>query len=428
MKLHEAGNLAQARTGFERILKKNPREVNALHYLGVVLHQQGQHEKGARLIQKAIEIYPKHWAAYSNLGGIFYKTGQFANAERAFRKVIELQPSDVRAYINLCNSLSHLGRDEEAINAGRTATILEAENKHCWLSLANALRKKGQYESAIECYEKAIALDPKLFEAHGGLCHCISELEIQAPGSHKRMEKTAMAYRNWLNADPGNPVASYQLAAIEGNDAFKRSPDEFVSVFFDQFAETFDRNLADLEYSAPRLIAERVGVRLGQPGASLDVLDAGCGTGLLAAGLRPFARSLTGVDLSSRMLEKARARNLYDRLERAELTGFLKGHPACFDLLILADTLIYFGELEELIRAMEGSLRSGGIAICTLERLEDDAGDYRLNPHGRFSHHEDYLKRCLSAAGLSLVSCLDEVIRKERGQEVSGMLIEVLKA
>ncbi len=428
MKLHEAGKLAQARAGFERILKKNPREVNALHYLGVVLHQQGQHGKGARLIQKAIEIYPKHWVAYSNLGGIYYKTGQFENAARAFSKVIELQPSDVRAYINLCNSLSYLGRDKEAINAGRTATLLAAENKHCWLSLANALRKNGDYELAIESYEKAIALDPRLFEAHGGLCHCISELEIRAPGSHKGMEKTAMAYRNWLSVDPGNPVASYQLAAIEGDGAIKRSPDEFLSVFFDQFAETFDRNLTDLEYSAPRLIAERVHVRLGEPDASLDVLDAGCGTGLLASSLKPFARNLTGVDLSSQMLEKARVRNLYDRLEHAELTEFLKGHTASFDLLICADTLIYFGELEEVLRAMEGSLKAGGLAIFTLERLQDSAGDYQLNQNGRFSHHEDYLKRCLSAVGLSLVSCRDEVLRKERGQEVSGLLIDVLKA
>jgi SAM-dependent methyltransferase len=72
-----------------------------------------------------------------------------------------------------------------------------------------------------------------------------------------------------------------------------------------------------LKYRAPDLIAEQIGRLV--PARDIDVLDLGCGTGLLGARLRMLARSLTGVDLSANMIEQARRRNIYDRLVRADL-------------------------------------------------------------------------------------------------------------
>jgi predicted TPR repeat methyltransferase len=65
---------------------------------------------------------------------------------------------------------------------------------------------------------------------------------------------------------------------------------------------------------------------------TLDILDLGCGTGLVRSLLRPLARTLTGVDISSNMLKIARQRRVYDKLVCNELIAFLKMHAKTFDL------------------------------------------------------------------------------------------------
>jgi predicted TPR repeat methyltransferase len=91
-----------------------------------------------------------------------------------------------------------------------------------------------------------------------------------------------------------------------------RASDDYVRRTFDHFADAFDENLRDLGYRAPQLVAEALERHRGAAGdvVKLDVLDAGAGTGLCGPLLRDRAGTLVGVDLSSGMLEKARASHL----------------------------------------------------------------------------------------------------------------------
>jgi len=154
------------------------------------------------------------------------------------------------------------------------------------------------------------------------------------------------------------------------------------------------------------------------------VLDLGCGTGLLGALLRHGARRLIGVDLSKRMLEKARARRVYDELHEAELVAYLRAHPAAFDVVTCADTFVYFGVLEEAFQASAAALRPGGFLAFSVEAEPAGAGEnYRLNRHGRYSHRADYVRACLAAARLDVVDFRDAVLRKEAGGDVNGFIV-----
>jgi predicted TPR repeat methyltransferase len=132
---------------------------------------------------------------------------------------------------------------------------------------------------------------------------------------------------------------------------------------------------------------------------------------------------LTGVDLSAGMLAVAREKQLYDELVQGELTEFLESRVDGFDLIVSADTLVYFGDLSAVITAAARALRRRGRLVCTLEHLADRSGaDYRLEWHGRYSHSRQYIAALLVGRGLS--STIEEAeLRMEAGKPVAGLVI-----
>ena len=70
-----------------------------------------------------------------------------------------------------------------------------------------------------------------------------------------------------------------------------------------------------------------------------------------------------------------------------------------------ADTLVYFGDLRPVAAAAAGALRTGGLLIFTVEKAgsaDPEGRGFFLQPHGRYCHTEDYVRRTLAEAGLSV--------------------------
>jgi len=328
----------------------------------------------------------------------------------------------------------------------------DAGNPHAWLNYGNVLLMNGDKEAARAAFEKATQLAPELPIAWFNLGVCLGRCRLPdaaASALHHalRLEpgyipayvslatllhylgnytEAAEVYREWLAHDPGNPMATHLLAAATGQDAPARANDGYVTQLFDDFAESFDENLTALKYRAPELIAERLKREIPFD-ASREVLDAGCGTGWCGPLLRPLARRLVGVDLSAGMIAKARARAVYDELVAQELCQFMGERPNSFDVIASADTLVYFGSLEAPLAAARKGLRPDGILVFTVEQL-DSAGTYRLEPHGRYSHSEAYVRRAAAEAGFGLLTLEEHPLRRERGHDVRGHLVLARRA
>jgi predicted TPR repeat methyltransferase len=202
-----------------------------------------------------------------------------------------------------------------------------------------------------------------------------------------------------------------------------RASDEYIQALFDSSAAGFDTNLEQLGYRAPEMVAAAFArCTIGRP--LLAVLDGGCGTGLCGPLVRAHCSSLAGVDLAQKMIDRARERAVYDELIAAELCAFMRSRPNAFDAVICADTLVYFGPLEEPLRAAHETLRPSGLLIFTLETLDaDDDADHRLELHGRYAHSEPYVRRALNDAGFELETLTRETLRQERLQDVIGYLV-----
>jgi predicted TPR repeat methyltransferase len=159
----------------------------------------------------------------------------------------------------------------------------------------------------------------------------------------------------------------------------------------------------------------------GAPGLGRwTVLDLGCGTGLAGMALRDLAGRLEGVDLSARMLARARARGLYHSLDKADLVTTLAAGDAAYDLIVAADVLIYLGDLARVFSGAAGRLVPGGRFAFTLEKAGTPG--WHLQPCRRYAHHPATIAAWSAAAGLEIAHWEDGALRTEAGRPVPSLL------
>jgi predicted TPR repeat methyltransferase len=198
-------------------------------------------------------------------------------------------------------------------------------------------------------------------------------------------------------------------------------PNKAVRQMYQHFAPTFESNLiGELNYRGPEGVQQIIDPLLGDR-RQLAILDLGCGSGLAGERFKPLAESLVGVDISPEMLALARARDIYDRLEVAEVTEWLGRSTETFDLIVSCECLIYFGDLRQVVIPAAKRLLAGGILAFTLER--GDRYPFRLTDSGRYAHDAKHVSEVAAEAGL-IVKSLDEgFLRKEYGADVTGLFV-----
>jgi predicted TPR repeat methyltransferase len=397
--------------------RKSGESALALHRQGRLEHQRGRSLSAHDLVRRSIELDPASSAAYNDLGDIYRSLGSPASAVKAYNRALELRPDHPEAARSLAAVTEKLRRLEASAEAHRRAIERAPADADALYALAADYKEMGGIEEAVEILKKALQVRPEWegFRELGALQYAIG-----------RIADVVETYEAWLRTEPGNAVARHLLAACTGKNVPARASDAFVTLDFDRFADTFDAKLEGLEYRAPALIGEALRRSAGEPRGDLEILDAGCGTGLLGQYLRPYARRLVGVDLSRKMLEKAARLSLYDGLVVAELASFLRASPGGFDIVASSDTLVYFGELGEVFAAARRSLRPSGMLVFTLEREANAAETptgYRIHPHGRYSHTELYVRSALAEAGFEAVEIEKANLRREGERYVDGLVI-----
>ena len=294
----------------------------------------------------------------------------------------------------------------------------DPDNAEAWNQLALFIDESGDNDGAMECWRKAIALRPDLAEArnHLGLVF-------------DRIGDTAAAIACWKEAARLRPdwiEPQYYLATANEGTAPTTAPARYVTKLFDKYAHEFDRHLVvQLEYKAPQLIAEAV-ARAGVKHAA-EVIDLGCGTGLCGVHIRPLAGRMIGVDLSPKMIDKARERNIYDELVVGELKDVLNQRRGDVDLILAADVFVYVGELTGVFAAASTALRPGGTIAFSFEKTRENEPDLLLRESRRFSHSPAYIERLIRSTGLELLEWSDAILRLDGRDAIKGMIVVARK-
>lgn len=425
--LHQDGHFAEADKIYQQVLEINPDHPDALHFLGVLSHQKGQSEQAVKLIRKAISVNSNHPDFHNNLGNVLKEIGNSKEAALAYQACLKLDLENANALCNLGSVLKDEKRYQEALKSLERAIELAPKHSQAHHNLGNVLKKLERYDEAIAAYRESI----KLIEPEESSTYISTAYKSLGRMLYRerRFDEAIKVYKQWLSFDPDNPTARHMLAACTGNEIPNRASDAYVAETFDVFANSFDEVLERLEYRAPALVLSAIKAQSLEPKHQLNILDAGCGTGLLGVLVRDYAHHLIGVDLSKGMIDKASERSLYDELQVAELTGFMHARPDAFDLIAAADTLCYFGDLNEVLHAAACSLTNQGMLIFTLEKALNPKADesYRLNPHGRYSHTQDSVANTLHDANMRIARINSDTLRNEGGEPVEGFIVTAVK-
>jgi predicted TPR repeat methyltransferase len=279
--------------------------------------------------------------------------------------------------------------------------------------------RQRDFSGAITIAEEARRLGIADACTFGMKGHALASL-----GDH---EGAAAAYQEALKLGPDDPYVRHLVMASGVLPSATRAPPEYLATVFDGYADRFEPHLVSLGYTVPVSIRERMlthpAIAAGEPiGPALDL---GCGTGLVALSLSDLPIGpLTGIDLSGRMLERAKAKQLYAELRQGDILTELEKQPSePWSLIIAADVLIYFGALDAVFTAIREQLAPGGWFVFSLEELTGSDASWQLHRHGRYAHRPDYVRQALQAVGLNVLSADAIAVRHEAGMPVPGLLI-----
>lgn len=412
--LRDQGRWTEAAETYRQAATLDPNFPDAHHALGTALRAAGRLDEAVQCYMRALALRPRSPQVHNDLGGAMIRLSRTDEAIRCLQTAIELDPNYPHPYRNLGPLLLQLGRVREAADVLAKLVHLDPASAKARYELGTALARSDRPAEAVEQLRRAVALDPSL-----GQAWCNLGLALEDLGKTQESRAALSEARRLL---PQSAAVAFHCAAVGAGEAPAQCPPEYLLELFDDYADRFDEHLFNrLAYRGPQLLFEAIGALKHPP--LMDIADLGCGTGAAGPLFRPIAKKLVAVDVSPRMLDKARQRSVYDELARAQIAEFLRSRPSGFDLLLAADVFIYIGDPGEVFAAATTSLRPGGLFAFTIETI--DSGDYVLRPTRRYAQSLAYIQRVAGDFGFESASISPAVIRAGEGPAVQGAVIVI---
>ncbi len=202
-----AGRWAEAKNLCAKTLSAEPRNVMALHLLGILHCQEGDVAKGAELIGKAVRLRPDNPVAQYDLGQTQFAQGRLEDAAAAFGQALALKPDFAEAHNSLGNTRKNQGRLADAVTAYRHAVEVNPDFPEAHNNLGNALQELGKLDQAIASYHRALSIKPDYAEAQYNLGIALKNLG--------KLDQAIASYHRALSIKPDYAEAYRHLASVK---------------------------------------------------------------------------------------------------------------------------------------------------------------------------------------------------------------------
>lgn len=416
--LHQQNRLDEAKSLYLEVLQAVPDNLNVLANIAIVYRDLGELDTAEKYCRKIVNRAPDDPAQHLNLGAVLEAKNNLDEARASYQKGLELAPGHPKLLNNLGKLLHQQGNVDEGLRLLEKALEIEPDYPLALNNLGVIYSEKGDLSGAEQCLQKSVALDPVNVQALYNLAGVYNGLN--------NVEKARNILQKLIDLDSSHKAANHMLSALSG-ETTPTAPREYVEETFDKYAHRFDAHIQQqLKYTVPKVLADIVVQHLKKHLPFAKAVDLGCGTGLSAAPFTDLATSITGVDISSKMLEKAKEKKIYDDTQHQEILPFLQQTKEKYDLFIAADVLIYLGDPEAIFPLMEKKSTDNAVFACSIESTEE-THDFKLQQSGRYGHNPVYFENIARENGFFVVHRRPHNIRKEDNVWIPGFLYVLQK-
>jgi tetratricopeptide (TPR) repeat protein len=203
-----AGRRGAAAACYRSTLRAAPHCAPALHLLGLLAEQVGQHDRSIQWMRASLAVAPERddAATLNSLARAYWRQGHFDPARRCYQRLAELLPRSAPMQHRLGTTLEWLGDWDAAADAYRRALALQPASADIHGSLARLACRQGAWDDAVECCRRSLALAPGRHELHNLLGYAL----VNAGDLGAAVE----VYRRALELEPNSPYAVYGLGYL----------------------------------------------------------------------------------------------------------------------------------------------------------------------------------------------------------------------
>lgn len=412
-----------------------------------------QLQRAAQKLNTLVKVHPNDPRIYLLGAMLAQSTGNQQAALKSARRAHSLAPQWPVSSIYLAELLADAGQIPEALQLAtdtiahhataatpddvellrKAAALAQRANAHTlaeqWLRLAlqtvpdNPTLRHLLAHSLVatgNAHEGAAMLEDLLTQQPAHPVLRLNHLRAcLAAGQRDKAQADAQAL---LALDANNHLAQFYFELASGKTPATQ-PAALITELFDEQAASYDALMVgQLHYRLPQDVAALI--HQWYPNHDADILDLGCGTGLLGAALGPNKGVIVGVELSHKMVAQAIRRQVYDKFHTVNLLDALRETPAeQYHVIAALDVFIYVGDLHAVFADAQRILVPGGRLVFTCEQGTHTDADYALPDTYRYTHQRSYVQKLLKKAGFQNVALHDTQLHEAAGKTVPGFLV-----
>jgi len=206
LKLHQSGNLLEAKKFYEKVLNVQPQNFTGLQLMGLLFAQLNENNKSLEYLNSAIKINPKFVPCYVNRGITLQALKKYAEAISSYDQAISIEPSCIEAYSNKGIALHTLKKYDEALFCYDKAIELKKDFADAYSNRGNTLQELKKFKEALACYDKAIELKQDYADAYLNRGNALKELKL--------FDEAISSYRKGIYFQPNYSEIHYSLGNI----------------------------------------------------------------------------------------------------------------------------------------------------------------------------------------------------------------------
>ncbi|HIQ36459.1 MAG TPA: tetratricopeptide repeat protein [Desulfocapsa sulfexigens] len=378
------------------------------------LQETGQLADALLVYDELLASFPGSPLIHYNCGLAFFDLKNYSKAESHYEKAVAGAPEDPDIHYNRGLNFRRLLRFEDAAKSFEDACKSGDTTVDILYNLALCHQDLEEFSEAARIYRIILSQRPthqSSLNNFAYLCHKSGDVK-----------QAKSLYGQLLKLNPKHLAAKHMLYSLTGVTP-DNAPLDYVESVFDNYADDFEHSLVEnLQYKTPMALYDLYcdyyhGVAL------TTCLDLGCGTGLAGEHFKHCCSELIGVDISQKMLDVAREKNLYNELVKNDIISFLQTKEHKYDLIVAADVFTYMGDLENVFKECCTVSKASGILLFSVEETDNiNNKTFNLKQTGRFGHSVEYIETLCKQTGWTIIDHKISKLRQDKGEWIKGHL------